>query len=174
MSITLRPWTSTALLLMNTLTLSLFRWHTHRKQKTDTPNNLFGSFFHREMEHRISWIRWIIIMNNFMENTLWVTISIPTQNLFLLLAIRFTIDRHWLVLSKQRLTTSEQKWPVHWADVDREECMTSLGTSAWEVTFIVRQIRAKFHKNCGFCGKSTKLHLCPGLNASIVSLVLLV
>ena len=50
----------------------------------------------------------------------------------LLLAICFTVDRHWLVLSKQTLTTSQRKWQVRWADIRGKECMTSLRRSAWE------------------------------------------
>ena len=34
---------------------------------------------------------------------------------------------YWLTL-----TTSERKWPVRWADVRGEECVTSLRRSAWE------------------------------------------
>ena len=39
-----------------------------------------------------------------------------------------------LVLLKQRLTASEWKWPVCWAEVHGEERMTSLQTSEWEAT----------------------------------------
>ena len=44
------------------------------------------------------------------------------------------INRTGLVLLKQRLTASERKWPVRWADVRGEERVTSLRTSAWEAT----------------------------------------
>ena len=70
----IRPRRPTAL---NTLTLSLFRRHTHRKlAKSLRTIYLRVSFI--EMEHRISCIRWIIIMNHIAENTSRVR-SILTQ-----------------------------------------------------------------------------------------------
>ena len=51
-------------------------------------------------------------------------------------------DNSRLVLSKQRLTASERKWPVRWADVRGEERVTSLRTSAWEATMLVPLGRA--------------------------------
>ena len=46
---------------------------------------------------------------------------------------------------KQRLTASERKWPVRWAEVRGEERMASLRTSAWEATI---SLHCLFFDNC--------------------------
>ena len=104
--------------------------HIENRKQTKSLRTISLGVSSIELEHRISWIRWIIIMNpQFAENTSWVTISIVTQ---LVIGYPFHKRRTLIGSFKPKADHSERKWPVGRADVLGEERMTSLSTSAWE------------------------------------------